>query len=545
MLRRYMPQLTRKVQLTFNRRLIMLTTYHMTLLFTVVFVSCMPIELQAGTTVFNTAGVTRQDPNPALDSLLKAMMKKVEKGGLFRRPLSTKQLGAIYRPHQNLLSFKDFTNYADNVTAVFREVKDSYKVGSNKTKITSEINRKFKTLQNRSGTFKGHFAEAKDARLSNLEYIKGKDSQVFDLRDPRTRKMYQHKVGKTAQKSISYQRKNFQKLITKHPDKAKFFRAKIPNDQFQELVEKGTLKKGTFFDASIPYYETLDGIKVEPMKGIASEQSARKSVVKAKSTHLKLRRHSSHSHVKPSRSVRKVSTTKQVRLGTGNLVGAAKSGAIAGLILTPILEYTSTGQVTVKNTASGGVIGAGSMALIEATAQTLERQFGTQLSKTLISKGYSKAAAETLKSTMFRGVGGFGVGVVLVNGYVGYQWFNGQISNREAQIQTGMNTTALTLGVGTEVIIASTLAGTELGTFLGPGWGNAIGCGVGAVVGMATYAFGNFYYENFKQEKYEKELQEMAEADTKHTTLRAETRRETLIKEAHDQETKFYQAFAQ
>jgi hypothetical protein len=151
-------------------------------------------------------------------------------------------------------------------------------------------------------------------------------------------------------------------------------------------------------------------------------------------------------------------------------------------------------------------------------AQQIEQRFGKELAQRALAIGLSEQLARGLSG----GLASFGVGAVVVEGFVLHDYLTDQITSSEAIIQSGIGLGSVGVGVGASMIAAWATAGTLAGSEV-PVIGNAAGFLVGLAAGTVAYVGGEWYYENFKLEGIHAEMVAFKKASAKWDAEKVDT----------------------
>jgi hypothetical protein len=436
---------------------------------------------------YASEGFVRTPVNPVQMNLLKARL--VWEYG----PLSAKAMGHA-------------ENLNDVVLSIARE---NPGLLNRPTELADEITRKIGNLANREKTFQGLQGEASEARQRGWWLTKRNDSQTFDLFDPETGSSYQMKVFKTASGSLRGLQDDYGDFATKHPDKARYFKGMMPDDQIQELVASGKLTKSSEpvkvgtrngVEDQSAYIDTDTGIKIIAAKSEPTAEGFRANVRKGYALQGVL---------------------SERPAGFGN---AAVGGFIAGAGISVIIQTYQGEKVNWTSVAESGGIGLASGAATVILAQQIEQRFGKQLAQSVIAKNLLPGLA---RGSLSGGLASFGVGAVVVEGFVLHDYLTDKITFNEAMIQSGIGLSSVGVGVGAGVIATWATAGTLAGSEV-PVIGNAAGFLVGLAAGTVAYVGGEWYYENFKLEGIRAEMTAFKKSATKWDAEKLETEIKSL-----------------
>lgn len=422
-------------------------------------------------------GFVRTPASPAQMNLLKARLAW-EYG-----PLSSKAFGHVEKLN-------------DIVFAISRENPSLLR---NPAGLVDEITEKVGNLANREKTFQGLQAEASEARYRGWRLTKRHDSPTFDLYDPQTGSSYQMKILKTASGSLRSLNEDYVDFATKHPEKARFFKGIMPQDQINELVTKGKLIKSTTpvkigtqigIQNQTTYLDAGTGIKVIAAKSELTAGQFRSNVRMGYALEERL-------NLRPA--------------GLGN---AMVGGFVAGAGISLAAQILRGEEVNWATVGESGGIGLASSAVTVILAQQIEQRFGRQLAQSVITKQLLPGLAP---GTLSGALASTGVGAIVVLGFVAKDYFTDQITVNEALIQSGIGLGAVGVGTGSCVILTWATTGTILGSEV-PVVGNLAGFVAGLIGGTAFYLAGSWYYENFKLEGIRAELIAFKQAATEWET---------------------------
>jgi hypothetical protein len=387
-------------------------------------------------------------------------------------PLSSKALGRV-------------ENLNDIVLAISRENPSLLK---NPAELADEIAKKVGNLASREKTFQGLQAEASEARFRGWVLIKDAQSETFDLHDPQTKSSYQMKVLKTAPSSLRGLNEDYTDFATKQPEKARFFKGMMPQDQIDELVAKGKLTRSstpvkigtqTGVQEQTAYVDTDTGIKIIAAKSEPTAEQFRANVSKGYALEERL---------------------SQRPAGFGR---ASVSGFVVGSGVSILIQTYQGEDVNWSMVAESGGIGLASGAATVVLAQQIEQRFGPQLAQSFVAKNLMPGLA---RGTLSGAAASSGVGAVVVLGFVAKDYFTDQITANEALIHSGIGLSSVGAGVGASLIAAWAVGGSAIGP---------VGTVAGIIAGTAVYLGGEWYYENFKLEGIRAEMAAFAVAASK------------------------------
>ena len=370
-----------------------------------------------------------------------------------------------------------------------------------------EVFDKIRNLRAREGTFHGNQADVQEARLTGLQLSSNPRDPFVDLEDPWSKNVFQGKVYEAAEVGLQKANDDFAGYSKIKPNNAKNFYYLAPNDQITELVSSGrlmpvsdSLKLGSYKQEAPIFIDKETGLKVIAYQSEQDYKSFRQNFREAYSLEKRL-------SLRPS--------------GFGN---AAAGGFLAGAGISAIIQTSQGEKVNWTTVAESGGIGLASGAATVILAQQIEQRFGKQLAQSVIAKNLLPGLA---RGSLSGGLASFGVGAVVVEGFVLHDFLTDQITFNEAMIQSGIGLSSVGVGVGAGVIATWATAGTLAGSEV-PVIGNAAGFLVGLAAGTVAYVGGEWYYENFKLEGIRAEMVAFKKATAKWDAVKVDTEIKSL-----------------